>query len=80
MKWTKTPPTAPGFYWLRRSFIGDMPVRVYQYPHGGELAVREIGIDGERDIADIEGEWAGPILPPIEQPAENEKENEHGKG
>lgn len=68
MEWTKEKPTKPGYYWLRRKWYDDEPVKVHRYENGGEIAelvVREIAVDTEYDINDLVDEkWSGPIEPP----------------
>lgn len=60
--WTATPPTEPGWYWLKSHAPEVVQVRRYG---GGELAVRWAGSDGEVLLRHVRGgEWSGPLKPP----------------
>lgn len=70
MTWTTTPPTVPGWYWLRTA--GDARgevVRVARDPDGpaAGLAVYRAGYELDEDFP-AGAEWAGPLTPP-ETPA-----------
>ena len=65
MKWTKEPPTRPGWYWWRYKVLWkdcvDVHVRVVEvYEAYGRLEA-----SGENlDLSDLnDGEWQGPITP-----------------
>ena len=60
MKWTRTPPSGEGWYWLREGKYVRV-VRVHRYWHPGELVVNG------RDVSKYAGhEWSGPIPEPEE--------------
>ena len=61
-QWSKTKPTAPGWYWYRGEAHEDNPFIVlvdqagqFQWPDGG---YQQVGL--------AKGEWAGPIEEPRE--------------
>ena len=61
-QWTKTKPSAAGWYWFRGqaheadSFIVQVDeAGQFQWPDGGF-----------QEVALAKGEWAGPIQPPME--------------
>ena len=62
--WSTKKPTAPGLYWYRKS----LGVRVYIVEV--ELDGVTLRVDGKNtdqcrgEVATIEGQWAGPLLPP----------------
>jgi hypothetical protein len=62
--WSTKKPTASGLYWYRKS----LGVRVYIVEvelDGVTLRVDGKNTDqGKGEVATIEGEWAGPLLPP----------------
>lgn len=68
MTWTKTQPTAEGYYWLRMNGGAAEVVRVEQISTGGPLSVSFT--NGMRDDVPSIGrhqhnvEWAGPIPEP----------------
>jgi DNA-binding NtrC family response regulator len=64
LTWSTKKPKAPGFYWYRKS-------------HGLKVHIVEVELDGvtlrvddknsdqcRGEVATIEGQWAGPLLPP----------------
>mgnify|MGYP001251347042 CR=1 FL=1 len=53
-RWSKTPPTVPGWYWARHA--GDEPCIVRLFDHG---AIDDAAIDSARGV-----DWAGPIAMP----------------
>ena len=71
--WTTTPPTEPGFYWLREQGEGTSIVEVSRYRNTKELRAAFPGSEAELpfgsknlhypDIADG-SEWFGPLTPP----------------
>ena len=62
--WTSTRPTAPGLYWYRKS-VGLKPFIVDVELHDETLRVDNKNTDQCRGaIMTIEGQWAGPLLPP----------------
>lgn len=64
LAWTATKPTAPGLYWYRKS-VGSKPSIVDVELHGDTLRVDNKNTDQCRgEIRTIEGQWAGPLLPP----------------
>jgi hypothetical protein len=61
-KWTPTPPTAPGWYWMRgRRHDDNLPqcVRV-----DDRLYVLMQGFIEWHPAADFAVDWAGPLVPP----------------
>jgi hypothetical protein len=66
--WTKERPTVEGLWWHREIGEDDYPevVEVEDRLHG--LVVMYIGMDGSDELSKIDGEWAGPIEPPLEVP------------
>lgn len=68
MIWTHEKPTQPGWYWWRNtglSVVGRTQVCKVSIYKG---KYRAMFIDGERPlVADLAGEWAGPIEEPEEQ-------------
>jgi hypothetical protein len=68
MQWTTTPPTEPGWYWVRWNipYIHDVEiVRVYREHQGDRLFVADIGEDAEFELAKFT-HWLGPL--PIPEP------------
>ena len=64
MTWSTKKPTAPGFYWYRKS-IGMRVYIVEVELDGVTLRVDDKNTDQCRGkVATIEGQWAGPLLPP----------------
>lgn len=62
--WTATKPMAPGLHWYRKS-VGLKPSIVDVELHGETLRVDNKNTDQCRgEIRTIEGQWAGPLLPP----------------
>ena len=78
MNWTKQKPATPGYYWLRnyrttndlKLAVGPVIVKVHQtldLPFDAYFC----GNDGAFAVAEIEGEWCGPVLvEPTSEPAE----------
>lgn len=71
--WTTTPPTVPGVYWWRS--LGCSGTVVWVGPLGltdahmlgvgpGAFGVSYTGSDVPRPLADVSGEWWGPLVPP----------------
>lgn len=64
LTWSTKKPTAPGLYWYRKS----LGVRVYIVEvelDGVTLRVDDKNTDQCRgEVATIDGQWAGPLLPP----------------
>jgi hypothetical protein len=62
--WTTQKPTAPGLYWYRRS--RDSRAHVVEVElDGSTLTVDDKNTAHCRgSVVTIEGEWAGPLLPP----------------
>lgn len=61
--WTREKPTAPGAYWLRSEWLtGDQALLVEVEDATGELGFH-IGTV-HRYVADADGQWAGPLVPP----------------
>lgn len=67
LKWTKEPPTVPGWYWGIRAHAEPRPepefVKLAMHPEPGDFRVLRAGDDQEyeRDDFDL---WCGPITPP----------------
>ncbi|HEY0545300.1 MAG TPA: hypothetical protein VGC91_08000 [Pyrinomonadaceae bacterium] len=72
-KWTKELPHENGFYWLKNfRFIRDTrvtekPAVVYVYSSlGSPFSIAFVGTDSMFDVIELaEGEWLGPLQPPI---------------
>jgi hypothetical protein len=64
MNWTKKKPIEPGAYWLRNDGWAR-PVQIDE-DSDGRLIVWQPGIDFPSRLADLRGEWAGPIPRPGE--------------
>jgi hypothetical protein len=62
--WTKEPPTAPGWYWFRRS-SGFKAVVLVSKPFR-DVIVQMVGCNEliAMEAADINCEWCGPLTPP----------------
>jgi hypothetical protein len=65
MIWTTNKPTEPGWYWWRTKFVkgGDWYeglLNVIEYPLGS------LYVKGYGNLETMNGQWAGPILPPEE--------------
>lgn len=68
MTWSKTKPTAPGWYWMKRDTAPLHAITVREiYLSEGRLFIRRF-IDDPWDarvsIDDIDAEYVGPIDPP----------------
>jgi hypothetical protein len=64
MNWTKKKPIEPGAYWYRND-NWERPVQIDEEADGS-LIVWQPGIDFPSRLADLRGEWAGPIPEPGE--------------
>lgn len=60
LRWTKEPPTEPGFYWFRNEEVEGI-IQICNSVKG--LYVMYHGNDEEWDLP--EGEWSGPIQEPV---------------
>lgn len=76
LTWTRTAPTVPGWYW-RRVGMGDpgwIDSVFLEVPYsnpmvdGPEVLCVEGSDELARAVEDVNGEWAGPIPPPVEEP------------
>jgi len=67
MNFTKTPPTKPGAYWIKREDAFG-PAHVYEEPNG-TLCVTFVSMPGsyriaqDHELSQIEAEWCGPLVP-----------------
>jgi hypothetical protein len=62
--WQSKKPDTPGWYWLK-SEDGVRVVELTRFWESEELTVMFIGTDETSPISGIDGEWAGPIGPPL---------------
>ena len=64
----KTKPVVPGYYWYRHEHGRNLvePVRVVEAMTPGlpEQIVYTFHGGGWRDIAEMDGDWYGPLTPP----------------
>lgn len=61
--WTKNPPSAPGFYWVK--FRGDITVaKVEKYSDGSPGFMIDIIASDEPFEFKEFSHWCGPIVPP----------------
>jgi hypothetical protein len=67
MNFTKTPPTKPGAYWIKREDAFG-PAHVYE-EQSGVLCVAFVSMPGryriaqDHELSQIEAEWCGPLVP-----------------
>jgi hypothetical protein len=72
--WTKEKPSKPGYYWLRNftliesyGFLGvdgsTTVVKVYRDAGDDDLTVALPGTEVIAPMADVRGEWQGPLYP-----------------
>jgi len=65
LKWTRTPPTEAGWYWLQRR--GDPPEMVEVWAgSSGELLIGESCVPVSSLLHPDDVRWSGPIPPPEE--------------
>ncbi len=70
MKWTRTKPTGPGWWWMRRTHGDMIPSQVIEIERDRYLRVYTLGRRLPRDLAeDVDCEWSSS---PIPQPEEQE--------
>lgn len=66
MTWTNTPPTMTGWYWFRREKYREQAPQILQVvSRGGQLLA--LG-PWPMYVAELVGQWAGPLQPPEEHP------------
>ena len=63
LTWTTKKPTVPGLYWYRRS-LGLRGMIVEVEIQDGTLTVIGENAECSGEVANIEGQWAGPLEPP----------------
>ena len=64
MTWATDPPAVPGVYWWRFSPNGPARVGQVRAGPGGALGVSWPGHDGPTPVAEMSGQWWGPVAPP----------------
>ena len=64
LNWTSVKPAKPGWYWWRQDNKEAQMCRVWEWWDKPELYVRIEGGDSVL-INTLDGEWAGPVEPPL---------------
>lgn len=63
--WSETPPTEPGWYWVRNAEgLRPQVVQVVNDQLGTELRVWVMGGRNTTALAQLRVEWSGPVAPP----------------
>ena len=67
MKYTSTPPTQPGYYWLKDA-TGEEIVEIWEdpgHPTAGALFIHHCGSGDCAEVISLnQAQWAGPIPRP----------------
>lgn len=65
LRWSTEKPTQPGWYWWRVNYKdGEFIERVFRVAKYNDL----LYVPDFDNVSKMEGEWAGPISPPLEAP------------
>jgi hypothetical protein len=63
LAWTTKRPTKPGWYWYRGQFNGNTVKVIHFIDDDGDGPY--IATSEDLALNDLEGEWAGPVEPPL---------------
>lgn len=63
--WSDTKPSCPGWYWLKPSGVGDPRLVLVDNGRIDTKLMADLGPPNNLvDVQRVQGQWAGPLLPP----------------